>query len=247
MDEQATFETRAVLAPRRARLSRLALLLPVVALVATTWAGLSGDRSIPSTAALPPPSAVDAPSLSADGASPSAAPEVPGWERPATALGLDVHRLEDVQPRALDRAVIAISGWYVATAVTGCPQFVVISQPAALPEVRRDVDPYAWCDRAGVLYGSRPDYGDRLPTNNLEDDRLKSARLPAVAATLLTGVVAPLELEIVGGDATEVIVIGHFTESGDGCGDSYGCRRELVIDYVAWAPGWQAGILLGPG
>ena len=42
MDEQVAFETRAVLAPRRARLSRLALLVPALALVATAWAGLSG-------------------------------------------------------------------------------------------------------------------------------------------------------------------------------------------------------------
>jgi hypothetical protein len=34
MDEHATFEARAVLAPRRARVARLALLVPVVAFVA---------------------------------------------------------------------------------------------------------------------------------------------------------------------------------------------------------------------
>ena len=44
MGERAGFETRAVLVPRRGRLARLALLLPVVALVATAWLGVSGAR-----------------------------------------------------------------------------------------------------------------------------------------------------------------------------------------------------------
>jgi hypothetical protein len=234
MDEQATFETRAVLAPRRARRARLALLVPVVALVATAWAGFSGDHSNqPATVAVP--AAVPAASLSAEGSSPAVASEVPRAQRPASVIGLDVHRLEDVQSQELGReVVVAIAGWYVATAVTGCPRMVVIPRLGALPDVRPDVDPLAYCDRFGVLYASRPDLDDRLPRNNLEDNRSKNAGLPAVAATLVLGVVAPLELGIVGGEATEVVVVGHFVESGVGCGDSHGCRHDLVIDYVPW-------------
>jgi len=234
MEEQASFGTRAVLAPRRARLARLALLMPAVALVATAWAGLSGDRSNqPATAVVP--AAVPAASLGAGGSSSAVASEPPRAQRPAHVIGLDVHRLEDVQSWELGReGVVAIAGWYVATAVTGCPRLVVIPKLGALPDIRPEIDPLAYCDRFGVLYASRPDLDDRLPRNNLEDNRSRNAGLPAVAATLVLGVVAPLELGMVGGEATEVVVVGHFVESGVECGDPDGCRHELVIDYVPW-------------
>lgn len=230
MDEEATFEARAVLAPRRARLTRLALLLPVVALVAIAWAGLSGARSDKTTAAITDPTAV---------AAPSATPGVQRPEHPAQVVGLDVHRLDDVQPQSLGRDdVIALAGWYVATALTDCPPLAAIYREGALPEIRGDADTWAFCVRSGVLYASRPDLDERLPTNNLnEDNRSNNGGLPSVAVTLAVGVVAPPELEMIGADATEVVVVGRFVEVGDGCGGPAGCRRELVVDHVAWTPG----------
>ena len=89
-----------------------------------------------------------------------------------------------------------------------------------------------------MLYASRPDLDERLPTDNLnEDNRSNNGGLPSVAVTLAVGVVAPPELEMIGADATEVVVVGRFVEVGDGCGGPAGCRLELVVDHVAWTPG----------
>jgi len=209
MDEQASFQARAVLAPRRARLSRLALLLPVVALVAVAWAGASGARSDPMTADVANATPVPAPSVRP--------------QYPSRVVGLDVQRLDDVQYRRLGRDdVIAVAGWYVATAITDCPPLAAIYREAALPEDRRgEADEWAFCDRSGMLYTS--------PS--------RDAALPAVPVTLVAGVIVPPELEIIGADATEVVVVGRFVESGDGCRVPHGCRRELVVDHVAWTSG----------
>src|SRR5438045_368115 len=99
MDEPATFEARAVLAPRRARLSRLALLLPAVLLGAIAWAGLSGPHVKPTTAEVSgPTAAVIAPSLSAEASpkAPSATPGAPA-RQPSRVFGLDVHRLDQIK------------------------------------------------------------------------------------------------------------------------------------------------------
>lgn len=217
MDEQASFETRAVLAPRRARLTRLALLLPAAALVAIVWAGTTGNRPERATADVPGPTTV---------ASPSRTIEAPF---PAEVVGLDVQRLGDVQPRGFGRDdVIAVSGWYVATAITDCPPLAAIYREGSLPEVRGDVDTWAFCVRSGVLYASRPD---------VENDRSEVARPSAVAATVVVGVVVPRQLEMIGSDATEVVVVGRFVESGGDCDVSPGCGPELLIDHVAWTPG----------
>ena len=230
MEEQASFEARAVLAPRRARMSRLALLVPVVALVAVAWAGLSGNRSDQVTADLPASTAA----LPTDaGASSVAQPA----QHPAKVLGISVRRLADVQPRGLGRGdVFAVTGWYVPKAITDCPPLAAIYKDGALPYLRGDKDKLAFCVRSGLFYASRPDLDERLPTNNLEDNRSKNAGLPVVAATLGIGVVAPFELEQIGMDATQVVFVAHFVEPGDGCQAPTGCRRELLIDHVAWTP-----------
>jgi hypothetical protein len=201
MEERASFEARAVLGPRRARLARLTLLLPAVALVAITWAGLSGPRSDQATADITDPTA--------SAAAPTARPQPP-----AQVVGLPVQRLDDIQPLGLGRdQVIAVAGWYVATAVTDCPPLAAIYRKGSLPEVRGDADSWAFCDRSGVLYASQPSL-DEPP------DRGDSA----VAVALVIGVVVPPELEIIGAESTEVVVVGHFVD------------RELVVDHVAWTP-----------
>ena len=224
MEEQATFEARAVLAPKRPRLSRLALLVPVVALVAIAWAGVSGAPSDPAIAAVPEPTVADAPPTTADMPSPSPSGAGP-TPRPTRVVGLAVQRLEDVQPRDLGpHDVVALAGWYVATAITNCPRFVAIERPGSLPEVRRDFDRLAYCQRSGVLFASRPEP---------EDGRSRKAGLPAVVVSIVKGVVAPPELEVVGA-ATEVVVIGRFVESRDGCRTPSPCPTELVVDHVGW-------------
>lgn len=215
MDEQASFEARAVLAPRRARIARLALLVPVVALVAIVWAGVSGDRSgnatAEATAELADPTAVAAPMPT----------------HPAQVLGLDVRTLAEVRPRSHDEMVV-VAGWYVPTAITDCPPLAAIYRDGSLPWVRGDADEWTFCDRSGVLYASQPDPYENAHANTW---------ITTVPVSIVTGVIVPLELETIGAEATEVVVIGRFVESGDGCRASAACSRELVVDHVAWAAG----------
>ena len=229
MDEETTFEARAVLAPRRARLTRVALLVPVVVLVAIVGAGVSGGRSGHLTAEISDrPVAMH----------PTQAVDEPVAEIPTQVLGLDVHRLDDVDPQQLGRDdIVVLSGWYIPTAITNCPLLPAIYRDGALPYLRGDADTLAFCERSGVLYASRPDIDPRLPTNNLNDDnRSNNGGLPSVAASLAVGIIAPQELELIRDTAIEVVVLGRFVESGDGCGVAAYCPRELVVDHVAWTP-----------
>jgi hypothetical protein len=213
MEERASFEPRTVLGPRRGRLARLALLLPAVALVAIVWAGLSGARpdQVTADATVPPASAVAA----------TARPQPP-----AQVVGLSVQRLDDIQPQGLGRdEVFAVAGWYVATAIDDCPPLAAIYRKGSLPEIRGDADSWAFCDRSGVLYASQP---------GLEE--APNPGVSAVAVTLVIGDVVPPELEVIGAESTEVVVVGRFVESGDECHVPAGCRRRLVVDHVAWTP-----------
>jgi hypothetical protein len=232
MDEQTTFEPKAVLAPRRTRWNRLTIVVPVLALAAIASAGLSA-RSGPDGS-----SATDAAPIAAQssGAAPPAATPPLNPRYPEQVLGIHVERLVDVEARPIARdTVVAIAGWYVATSIDDCPPLAAIYRLGSLPEIRGG-DPLAYCHRHGVFYASRPGVEERLPTNNLEDNRLKDAGLPAVAATLVIGVLVPPELEIIGAEATPVVVLAHFTPTG-GCRGPR-CVRELVIDHLAWADGF---------
>jgi hypothetical protein len=205
MAEQASFEPRAVLAPRRRRLARLVLLLPVVALVATAWLGASGARPDELTAEIADPTAA---------ATPSPRPQVP-----AEVLGLDVKRLDEVERRDIRRdELVVVTGWYVATATTNCPTLAAIYREGSLPEVRGDADELVFCERFGVLYPSRPDVGERWPW---------------VPVRLVVGVIVPPWLESIGAEATEVVFIGRLVEARQGCRAPSLCR-ELVVDHLAW-------------
>jgi hypothetical protein len=206
MGGEQSFEARAVIEPRRPRLARLVLLLPVAALVVVAWAGMTGAPAHRATADNPDATLAPTPSL-------------PPPVRPAQVIGLAVHRLADLQPRALGRFdVMAIAGWYVPTAITDCPAQAAIYRAGSLPELRHDTDALAYCVRFGVLYPTRPDP---------EDDRSENARLNGVAVTIVVGVVVPAQLEVVGTGPTEVVIVGRFVGSGD----------TLLVDHVAWTPG----------
>lgn len=218
MDEHADFDARAVLAPRRARGARLAFLVPVVALIVVAWAGLSGDHSHPTTAVVPGPTTVSVPPIAVD----------PRY--PAEVIGLPVQRLGDLQlgSFAFD-SVIAIAGWYVPTAITDCPPFAAIYRDGALPYLRGDADKLAFCVRSGMLYPSRPD---------LRSDRSPDVVPTGVAVEVVVGVNMPRELEAIGTDPTQVVVLGRFGKLNDACSTTgVGCSRELLLDHVAWTPG----------
>jgi hypothetical protein len=223
VDEQASFEARAVLAPRRGRAARLALLVPVVAFVAIAWAGLSGPSGDSTAALSPRPTAISGASNPVASSLPvvPALPVEPAY--PAEVIGLAVHRLGELQIGSLGRDdVVAIAGWYVATGITDCPRLPAIYRDGALPYFRGDADKLAFCVRSGTLYPSRPDLGKVAPAG--------------VAVTVVVGVIMPLELEAIGNDPTKVVVLGRFAKFSDGCRLGVGCSRELLLDHVAWTP-----------
>jgi hypothetical protein len=237
MDEQASFEPKAVLAPRRAGSNRLAIVVPALALAALAWAGASGGASDREVTASPPAVAV-VESSTVDGPSPALAPPPARPRYPAKVVGLDVQPLDAIQARGLGRDTpIAVAGWYVATAITDCPPLAAIYRAAALPEVRGDADEAAFCERSGVLYSSRPHLDVGLPTDDLADNQPWELGLPAVAVRLVVGVVVPRELEMIGADPTPVVVVGRLVDSDGACRGPARCARELVVDHLAWAAG----------
>jgi hypothetical protein len=240
MDEQAAFETRAVLAPRRGRLSRLALVVPAIALAATAWARLGGVRSDPVTADIPTSDAIVAPAPPGPMAQVVARTQP---EYPARVFGLDVQRLDEVGAAAVGRGELrAVAGWYLPTRIIDCPPLAsAFRAPDALGSDRGPgswaADSWAYCDRLGLLYATRPDLEQREPTNNLEDNRSKNAGLPVVPVAIAFGVVVLPELEALGSDATPVVILGRLDDTGADCSIPARCGRALVVDHVAWVGG----------
>jgi len=233
MDEQAAFETRAVLAPKRARLSRLALLVPVLALAATAWAGFSGRSA--EDAAGPDAAAVAGPSTPGSQPSSAVAERPPGSRPPTEALGLEVRALDELDPPRLDAGeIVAIGGWYFATEITDCPPLAATFRQSPGPEAEGNVDPWRFCQRSGVLFASQPQF-DGLAANTFEENRSKNSGLPAIGVLVDEHVVMPAQLEQIGGDATPVVVLGRFVDPDDRCHWPMDCPRQLVVDHVAWS------------
>ena len=219
MAREEGFEARAVIGPRRKGLSRLTLLVPLVALVVTAAAGLSGPRPAPLSAAIPDPAATIAPPPS-----PSPRPEPP-----AKVLGLAVHELGDLDPQryAWDQ-VLAIRGWYDPTAVTNCPAIPALYVNGQLPNLRGDTDKLAFCERSGVL-NAAPPTADAAGTQSITG-------LSAIDATIAVGVLMPIDLELTESSATEVVVVGRFVYQGVACDIPALCPKGLVVDYLGWTP-----------
>jgi hypothetical protein len=227
MDEQAAFEARAVIAPRRARLSRLALLGPVLALVATAWAGWSA-RPDHDVAVAPNASAHVAPSIAGVGSSPAVAPQPRDLRFPAQVLGLEVHRLGDIEARGLSRDTLnVVAGWYATTAIADCPPLAAVFRTSTVPELGNPVDEWRFCKRSGLFFASGP---------NLEDSRALDGERPAIPVILAPSAVVPPQLEIIGTPATPVVVIGRFVNTDEACPLAAGCRVSLYVDHVAWTP-----------
>jgi hypothetical protein len=224
MDRRTTFETRAVLAGKGSRVRRVTLLVPALALVVTAWAGLSARPSATETPSAPNVAAATHVDVGSDPASGAAAEGIsPAF--PREVVGLEVHGLADIQTRTLTRDdVVAVSGWYVPTAIGDCPT------------PRDEPESLASCDRTGALFASRPNLSADSLRNLVEEVRARNAGRSAVAATLAIGVVAPPELEAAGTTATPVVVVGHFVKSGETCIGRADCPRHLIVDHIAWTP-----------
>lgn len=242
MDEQASFAPQAVLGRRRSGWNRLVAVVPALALAAMVWTGISGARLGVDVAAATSGAAAARPIgvAPSDGDQPAGKPGYPpsgSLRYPAQVIGFDVQGLAHVQAQRLGRGKpIAIAGWYVTTAITDCPPLAAKYRPAVFPLARGHTDSWAYCDRSGVLYASRPAPDGRMPTDDLDNNTPAALGLPAVAVSLVVGVVLPEELEVIGADAMPVVVVGHFVSSGGGpwCG-APGCPDELVVDYLGWS------------
>jgi hypothetical protein len=226
MDDRSGFEARAVIAPRRRRLARATLLVPALALVGIVLIGVNGARPDHSSAVVPPPTIA---------AMPRARPSEPPF--PAEVLGFAVQPLDSIQIQglALD-TVVAVAGWYAPQLVANCPPQAAQYRVGPSPDSNPFVDPFAYCSRSGVFYASRPDPDAPVVIDSNEGVGSRSAGLESVATSMVEGVVATTELNAVGGDAAEVVVLGRFVDTGDACGTGAACRA-LLIDYVAWTPG----------
>ena len=218
-------------------------MVPALALVGIVWAGVSGARPDEGVAIVPATAAVAAPGVDiaapgVDVAAPTLATAVrpPDLRFPAQVLGLEVHRLDEIRLQRLGRDTpIAVAGWYLTTGIDDCPPLAAMYRQAALPEIRSGVSEWAFCRRSGLLYASRPDLEERVPGDTLEDDRSVNGGLEAVFVTLVIGVIAPRQLEVIGGDSTQVVFVGRFVASGEGCEVAVRCAHELVVDHLAWA------------
>jgi hypothetical protein len=233
MDEQASFEPRAVLAPRRAGWSRLAVLVPAIGLVGAVWFGTSGPQSDS-----PTPSGDDkrvAHESQAEVAIeqvPQRAPEA----YPTTVLGIEVRTLADLdQVGVHDRPVIAVAGWYVAWPSLGCPTSSGVDQPGLVAELGVDADIRTFCDRSGVLVPT-PNPAGSTNVGGANDHPYGSGAAPALPVFLTPGAVVPPEVAAPDAAPTEVILVGRLEEPGQRTFQATTARR-LVVDRVVWADG----------
>lgn len=204
------------------------MLVPLVALTAIALVGLTGTPASGPRTAILPISTPSTPAVSPPVPEPLAAPY------PAQALGLAVHRLDDVQLARLNRDdVVAIEGWYLPLATTDCPAGVP-SQQSPPPDILPGFDPWAYCERSGVLYAAQPGLNGRLVVPTGATDAGNGP--VAVSASLLHGVRLPVALEAVHPQPMEVVVLGHFVETSSACMLLGACPSQLVVDYLAWAP-----------
>ena len=196
----------------------------MLTLAAMVWAGANGGQSPQQVATATDAIAAVVPSPSLDT---RRAPQYP-----TLALGLKVQRLNEIEPGGLPRdEVVAISGWYETTAITGCPPLSDIYRPQPGVELNIAVDSWSYCDRFGVLYARDP-----LDPRPLMYDVVDgSMGLASVDVTVTTGVVVPPALETVGATAAPVVVLAHFVPSGKPCPVPIACPQELVIDHMSWA------------
>lgn len=226
MDEQASFEPQAVLAPRRAGWNRLAVVVPVVALVGAVWIGTSGPHREASTPDQRDPMAVVKASsaVDADARTPALAPPVPIY--PTTVLGLPVRSLADVDSSATaDDQVVAIAGWYLAHPVLGCPRSTAVELPG-VAELGVDTDLRTFCDRSGVLVATLSPAGS-MNIGGANDHPYGSGAASALPVSVTPGAVLPDYLLDPGATLSRVVMVGRLLTS----------EHEMVVDRVVWAAG----------
>ena len=225
MDEQASFEPRAVLAPRRAGWNRVAIAVPVMALIGAIWGGLSGPNSAATTADTHHEVTVAGPS---DALQPTQASR-PVAAYPSRVLGIEVRTLADLDSSSVDGDVmVAVAGWYVARPMLGCPASSGIDLPDFVAELGVDADVCSFWDRSGLLVAT-PNPAGSGNVGGANDHPYGLQATLAVPVVLTPGVVVPPVLSDSGTVTALVILVGRLREPGSG--------RELVVDRVVWAAG----------
>ncbi len=234
VDEGASFEPRSVLARRRAGWTRLAIVVPVVALIGAVWIGTSGPR---------PGSSIDAQNNRASAQAGVAAvsegpPPVARHEAayPSRVLGIEVRTLADVHPpTGHGDAVVAVAGWYVAWPSLGCPTRPGIDNPGLVAELGVDADIRTFCDRSGVLF-STPNPAGSTNVGGANDHPYGTGAAPALPVVLTPGVVVPPPIAAPDATPVQVIVVGRVVQPR-GQTSQATTALQLVVDRVAWTAG----------
>jgi len=232
VDEQASFEPRAVLERRRAGRSRLAVIVPAVALIGAVWLGTSGPQSdspIPSGGdkAVARESPRQAPVEQAPQPLPAA--------YPATVLGIEVRTLANLDdPGVANRPVIAVAGWYVPWPSLGCPNSSGVDRPDLVAELGVDADIRTFCDRSGVLVAT-PHPAGSMNVGGANDHPYGSGAAPALPVVLTPGVVLPAEV-VPGAAPLEVVLVGRIEQPGQQTFQAT-TARQMLVDRVVWADG----------
>jgi hypothetical protein len=224
MDEPSTFEPRAVLTPRGAGRSRLAVTVPAFALAITVWVGTSGPRSGDEQSALRS-QPTTAPS---SGRPAEVAPRPTRTAYPAKVLGLEVLTLDDLGGRSRRHGpAIAVVGWYVPRTAAACPPPATGEGQTLAEELGVVADTRTFCERSGLLLAAAPRPGSpHLATDG-----------PALTVVLTPGVAVPAGLDEAGRTASQVILVGRMIDGDPACSGRVPCRRDLLVDRVVWAAG----------
>jgi len=227
VDEQASFEPKAVLATRRAGWP--VAIVPALALAATAWLGLSGANSSRPGPAHPSDAPVAVASVAPGAGVPKYPPHRADSGYPSTVLGLDVQAIDDLRrypPR--DDLTIAIAGWYVAASASACPVSNDLEQLGFATQLGVDARVSTFCRRSGLLLASSP--------GAVAQRGAVDAAMPVVVTP---GIVLPPALDDIGGDATRAVLVGRLGANRAclRCPLEAGLPWRLHVDRVAWAAG----------
>jgi hypothetical protein len=220
MDEHASFEPQAVLAPRRRRGSLAGVVVATLALVGTIAAGVAGtagNRPAPTHAA-PFLEAIASPAVTEEPAAVTSAP-LPRF--PGRVLGLQVWSAAYVSTYGLNYfgGTFAVAGWYSPQPRTDCPTDEP-ADPGLEDEFGVATDTATFCRRGGSLF-TAPMFDEHVAPITIE--LRPGAAVPAYLND--TGVV------------TSVVFIGTLRNPGMLCHTPNACQLTMVVDRVTWAAG----------
>jgi len=218
LDEHASFEPQAVLAPRRRRGNLVAVALAAVALASVVLAGIAGSSSKVPPASTAPLVAVASPAATPAAPRPTSVP-LPRY--PTSVLGLPVWSAAyTAKYLSFENGPVAVAGWFAVSPDSDCPTPRAAEDPALAEEFGVAADPDTFCERSGELF-TAPAYAEHLAP---------------MRVVLRPGVPLPYQLkdrEAV----TAAVFVGRIVADASPCAPAGGCPAELLVDRVVWADG----------